>query len=100
MTQVSREDIEAGTKTRIFPRWQARTLNMPCVALSSWIPTNEVLLYYVSHVWAGKNSQKSTKQVRTKSNQKKKINSSKHGPPVHALAVSHDGKYVAMGGKE
>lgn len=24
----------------------------------------------------------------------------KHGPPVHALAASHDGKYLAMGGKD
>ena len=44
--QVLQWDIEAGTKTRIFPL------------------------------------------------------ASKHGPPIHALSVSHDGKYVAMGGKD
>jgi ribosomal RNA-processing protein 9 len=49
--QVLQWDIEAGTKTRIFPL-------------------------------ASKNV------------------ASKHGPPIHALSVSHDGKYVAMGGKD
>ena len=24
----------------------------------------------------------------------------KHGPPIHALAASKDGKYLAMGGKD